>query len=152
MPAADRETTEAGRLTADPDLARVAGRPIVVELFVSDVERSIAFYRALGFEVARRWEDWVPLRRGEIKLTLQGDAHAVEGPHYFTPDIGRFPRGTGVEVSIQVDDVDALYAAAEAARLNVVKPIQDRPWHGRDFRLADPDGYFLRITSPLRGE
>jgi hypothetical protein len=33
-----------------------------------------------------------------------------------------------------------------------VKPIQDRTWKARDFRLADPDGYFIRITSPLRHE
>jgi lactoylglutathione lyase len=127
-------------------------RPIVVEFFVSDVERSIEFYAHLGFHVARRYEEWVLLRRGETKLGLQGDAHAVAGPHYFTPDIGRSPRGTGVEVSVQVDDVDAVYAQVLAAGLNVVKPIQDRPWRARDFRIADPDGYFVRITSPLRGE
>ena len=129
-----------------------AKRPIVVEFFVSDVDRSVDFYAHLGFHVAKRYEDWVLLRRGETRLGLQGDAHAVAGPHYFTPNIGRFPRGTGVEVSVQVDDVDEAYAAALAAGLNVVKPIQDRPWRARDFRVADPDGYFVRITSPLRGE
>jgi len=123
---------------------------IVVELFVHDVDRSIAFYRALGFDVARRYEDYVQLRRGEIRLSLQGDTHAVTGPHYFTPDIGRFPRGTGVEISIQVADVDAEYIRAKTAGLKIVKPMQDREWGARDFRLADPDGYFLRITSPLK--
>jgi lactoylglutathione lyase len=137
---------------ARADATAAAGRPIVVELFVSDVERSIAFYGQLGFEVFKRWEDWILLRRDEMKLGLQGDAHAREGPHYFTPDIGRFPRGTGVEISIQVDDVDGEYERAQAAGLDIVKPIQDRPWKARDFRIADPDGYFLRITSPLQGE
>jgi lactoylglutathione lyase len=144
MPAADVEATA--------DNTSAVGRPIVVELFVSDVERSIAFYRKLGFSVARRWEDWILMRRGATSLTLQGDAHAVAGPHYFTPEIGRFPRGTGVEISIQVDDVDAEHIRAQSANLNIIKPIQDRPWGARDFRVADPDGYFLRITSPLRGE
>ena len=127
-------------------------RPIVVEFFVSDIDRSVEFYGHLGFRVAKRYEDWIQLRRGETRLGLQGDAHAVAGPHYFTPTIGRLPRGTGVEVSIQVDDVDAAYEQALATGLNVVKPIQDRPWRTRDFRLADPDGYFIRVTSPLRGE
>jgi len=122
---------------------------IVVELFVRNVDASIAFYKALGFDVARRFEDHVQLRRGEIRLALQGDAHAVAGPHYFTPHIQSFPRGTGVEISIQVADVDAEYIRAKTAGLNIVKPMQDRPWGARDFRLADPDGYFLRITSPL---
>jgi len=123
---------------------------IVVEFFVHDVDASLAFYRALGFDVARRFEDHVQLRRGEIRLSLQGDAHAVAGPHYFTPHIQQHPRGTGVEVSIQVADVDAEYIRAKTAGLNIVKPMQDRPWGARDFRLADPDGYFIRITSPLK--
>jgi lactoylglutathione lyase len=131
---------------------QVAGRPIVVELFVSDIERSLAFYRSLGFEVAKRFDDYVLIRRGEIRLALQGDAHAVTGPHYFTPHIARTPRGTGVEISIQVADVDAEYIRAKTAGLTIVKGIQDRQWGARDFRVADPDGYFLRITSPLEGE
>lgn len=126
--------------------------PVIVELFVSDVERSISFYEALGFRVAERWEDWLILERDGVNLTLQGDSHAVAGPHYFTPNIARHPRGTGVEVVVQVDDVEALYADAQVKDLNIVKPIQDRDWGARDFRVADPDGYFVRLTSPLRGE
>lgn len=130
----------------------IAGRPIVVEFFVRDIDRSLAFYRALGFGIAKRYEDWILISRGDIKLALQSDTHVVEGPHYFTPNIGQVPRGTGVEVAIQVTDVDAEFIRARTAGLNIVKPIQDRPWKARDFRLADPDGYFLRITSPLVGE
>ncbi len=137
-------------MTDEPET--IAGRPIVVEFFVSDVERSLAFYKSLGFDVEKRYEDWILLRRGDIKLALQGDAHAIAGPHYFTPHIQRTPRGTGVEISIQVADVDAEYIRARTAGLNIVKSLQDRPWKARDFRVADPDGYFLRITSPLRGE
>jgi uncharacterized glyoxalase superfamily protein PhnB len=54
-------------------------------------------------------------------------------------------------VVVEVADVDAVYAAAKAAGLQIVKDIQNRPWKARDFRLADPDGYFIRITSPLEG-
>jgi lactoylglutathione lyase len=127
-------------------------KSIVVELFVSDVEASIGFYQALGFGVVKRWGDWLIMQRDGVKLTLQGDSHAVAGPHYFTPNIGRHPRGTGVEIVVQVDDVDGLHAEAQSKDLNVVKPIQDRDWGARDFRVADPDGYFVRFTSPLRGE
>ena len=28
----------------------------------------------------------------------------------------------------------------------VVAALQDRPWGLRDFRVADPDGYYLRVT------
>jgi catechol 2,3-dioxygenase-like lactoylglutathione lyase family enzyme len=125
---------------------------IGVELHVADVEASIAFYSVLGFRVAHRWEDWVRLDRDGAELVLQGDSYVRNHPHYFTADIDRSPRGTGVEVTVEVSDVDAVHAAAVAAGLRIVKPIQDRAWKARDFRLADPDGFFIRITSPLRHE
>ena len=123
-----------------------------VEFFVSDLARSRAWYEALGFRVVRESGDWQMLALGDNVLDLQGDAHALAGPHYFTPEIDRWPRGTGVEVSIEVEDIDGLYERALALAVDVVRPIQDRPWKARDFRVADPDGYFLRFTTPLRRE
>jgi lactoylglutathione lyase len=124
----------------------------LIEIFVSDVERSIGFYEALGFRVRRRWGDWVQLVRDESLLTLQGDTHAVAGPHYFTEHLARRPRGVGVEVVIEVDDVDSLYSGVDTQGIEIVKPLQERPWKARDFRVADPDGYFIRFTSPLPAE
>jgi lactoylglutathione lyase len=123
-----------------------------VELHVGDLERSLRFYDALGFQVVRRWMEWVRLDRDGAELVLQGDAYVRGHDHYFTSYIDRSPRGVGVEVTIEVEDVDAVHAAAQAAGLRIVKPIQDRGWKARDFRLADPDGYFIRVTSPLRHE
>jgi catechol 2,3-dioxygenase-like lactoylglutathione lyase family enzyme len=142
--------TAAGAGAAAPVAASrqgVAG----VEFHVADFEKSLAFYEALGFRVVRRWEDWARLDRDGADLVLQGDAYVRGKDHYFTPYMDRSPRGIGVEVVIEVADVDAVYAAAKAAGLRIVKDIQARPWKARDFRLADPDGYFIRITSPLEG-
>lgn len=128
-------------------------RPLTTspELFVSDVERTIAFYERFGFAVARRWEDWARMvHPAGAAIVLQGDAHAVAGPHYFTPTIGRTPRGTGVEIVVEVPEVDALYELAIRDGLGVVRELVDRPWGARDFRVADPDGYFIRFTTPLR--
>jgi lactoylglutathione lyase len=123
-----------------------------VELHVANLERSIRFYEALGFRVVRRWMEWVRLDRDGAELVLQGDAYVRGHDHYFTSYIDRSPRGVGVEVTIEVQDVDSVHAAAQAAGLPIVKPIQDRGWKARDFRLADPDGYFIRVTSSLRHE
>jgi len=123
-----------------------------VELHVADVDASIRFYEALGFRVGRRWGDWVRLDRRGAELVLQGDGYVRSHPHYFSALIDRSPRGTGVEITVEVEDVDAVHAAAVAAGLRIVKPIQDRVWKARDFRLADPDGFFIRITSRLRHE
>jgi lactoylglutathione lyase len=125
------------------------GFNVIVELFVSDLDASRAFYEALGFRPTNRWRGGAWMEREGVGIRLELDDHVSAGPHYFTPDIGRKPRGTGVEIVIQVSDVEVVHEAAIAAGLTIVKPIQERPWDCRDFRLADPDGYFLRITSPF---
>jgi len=129
---------------------------IGVEFHVSDVEATIAFWEVLGFRVTRRWEDWLRMVRpaegglGDAEIVVQGDAGLRTRDHYFTPYLDREPRGVGIEVTLEVADVDAAYATAQAAGLRVVKPIQDRDWKARDFRLAAPDGFFVRVSSPLK--
>lgn len=123
-----------------------------VELHVADIDRTIRFYEVLGFRVVRRWGEWVRLDRDGAELVLQGDSYVRSHPHYFSADIDHAPRGTGVEITVEVADVDAVHADAQAAGLRIVKPMQDRDWKARDFRLADPDGFFIRITSSLRHE
>ena len=126
----------------------------VIELFVRDVERSLAFYEGLGFQVVQRWQDWIRLRRDDgAGLILFSDQYVrnkpARAPHYFGPHIDREPRGVGVEIVIQVGDVRELHDRLVAAGVPIVKDLQERPWGTTDFRVADPDGYFLRLTSPL---
>ena len=54
----------------------------------------------------------------------------------------------GVEIVLEVPDLDAALAALVRAGGHVVEPIRERPWGLRDFRVLDPDGYYLRITTP----
>lgn len=122
-----------------------------VEFFVRDLDRSIAFYAALGFDVVTRWSDWALLDRDGARLALQADGYARSHPHYFSEHLDG-PRGVGVEVPIEVADLEAVFAAASALEGAVVKGISERSWGARDFRIADPDGYFVRFTTPLHRE
>lgn len=56
-------------------------------------------------------------------------------------------RGAGVEIVRDVDDLDAEAQRVARAGHSFVETVQERPWGLRDFRLADPDGYYLRVTS-----
>jgi catechol 2,3-dioxygenase-like lactoylglutathione lyase family enzyme len=49
------------------------------------------------------------------------------------------------DVSIQVDDVDAAYAAAVQAGAEVVHPLTNEPWGVRRFFVRDPDGHVLNV-------
>jgi len=124
-----------------------------IELFVEDLDRSIRFYeRALGFQLARREPEYASLRRGDAELGLGAiaklPAHGTEAG--FTQDrlADRDRRGAGVEIVVEVEDLDAAFETVQGAGWTVAEPLRDRPWGLRDFRLADPDGYYLRVTTP----
>ncbi|WP_210491776.1 VOC family protein [Patulibacter sp. SYSU D01012] len=49
------------------------------------------------------------------------------------------------DVSIEVDDVDAVHAEAVRRGLAIVHPLTDEPWGVRRFFLRDPDGHVVNV-------
>ena len=54
---------------------------------------------------------------------------------------------TGVELVLEVDDVAAERDLVTAAGWPLDQDLQNRAWGLTDFRVVDPAGYYLRITS-----
>ena len=125
----DRETTAPG---------------LRLELFVSDCSRSAAFYiNALGFEVIRHDESgYVSLRRGGAVIGLNA-VERLAADHPLRPAPGD-RIGLGVEIVLMVDDVATAHAGA--ASISSPSPITLQPWGLTDFRVRDPDGYYIRVT------
>jgi lactoylglutathione lyase len=124
-----------------------------LELFVEDMAASIDFYtQVLAFEVVRHeLEDYASLRWGNAVLGIGPVAKLPEEGGYFSRDISSYRRGLGVEIVLEVDDVEEWRARVGASGHQILEPLQDRPWGLRDFRIFDPDGYYLRITSRSAG-
>ena len=109
--------------------------------FVADVERSIAFYKHLGFEVVNTFAaegatkaTWAWLASGEAQLML------AEASHPVVADQQR------VLFYIYTDDVQSAQASLAAASLNPGE-IKTPFYAPRgEFQLLDPDGYTLMIT------
>jgi len=116
-----------------------------VELCVSDFEQSITWFEhVLGFRVvARDANEYAELSRGETSLQLAAD----DAP-YWEPEHPRLlppgQRGSGVEIVLLVDNVDAVYRQAQQAGADIVRPLADYPWHMRQFWVRHPDGYLIR--------
>jgi catechol 2,3-dioxygenase-like lactoylglutathione lyase family enzyme len=50
------------------------------------------------------------------------------------------------QVSVEVEDVDALHAAAVQRGLEIVYPLTDEPWGIRRFFVRDPDGTVINVA------
>lgn len=119
-----------------------------LELFVKSVPESMAFYRGvLGFEtVSYQPDSYSVFRRGEIQIALQEFVHLADD-HPLKP-LGGERLGLGVEIVLEVDDLDALYAQVLAAGWPIAGHLARRPWGSRDFRVLDPDGFYIRLNDP----
>jgi catechol 2,3-dioxygenase-like lactoylglutathione lyase family enzyme len=54
--------------------------------------------------------------------------------------------GVHPDVSIEVDDVDAVHARALAAGAEIVYPLTDEEWGLRRFFVRDPNGAVINVT------
>ena len=118
------------------------------ELFVREMGVAVAFYtEVMGFDLLREEPGYSSLRRGEVILGLGPISKLPTEGGYFTRGIAEHRRGLGVEIVLEVDDLDAYHARILASEYEIFEPLRERPWGLRDFRVVDPDGYYLRITS-----
>lgn len=116
-----------------------------LELFPVDLDAFVDFYtRVLRFQVEddRRDADapYVAVRRGACRIGAVTRWEEVDSK------VRSIPSGT--EIVLEVDDLQAEEAAVRQSGWPLAEAITLRPWGLRDFRLYDPDGYYLRITHP----
>lgn len=109
-------------------------------LFVSDMRRSVEFYRTLlRAEPAYESEHWTEFRIGDARLGL----------HKWTSD-GSVPACTGARVFFEVDDLDAERGRLEKAGIRLRGEIVELEGAGRDLEFEDPDGHVLELWEPPR--
>jgi catechol 2,3-dioxygenase-like lactoylglutathione lyase family enzyme len=112
-------------------------RQLVVEVTVSNIVRSTAFYRTLGFELLRAEEHFAELRWEHSKLLLE------ERADYRSPNV---PPGN---VRIMVPNVDEYWERCAQLGLKVFLPIENRYYGLRDFTVLDPDGFGIRFATEI---
>jgi catechol 2,3-dioxygenase-like lactoylglutathione lyase family enzyme len=116
-------------------------------LVVSDVGRSIAFYRdRLGFEVETTVPDAEPyvfaiVRSGPVQIFLNAPEPATE--EY--PAMKGRPLGGTFTMFIEVTGIEGTYDELKA-QIPIVAPLETK-WYGvTEFVVADPDGYLITFA------
>jgi lactoylglutathione lyase len=115
-----------------------------IEIFVADLDACADFYtRVLGFAVStdnRGTEHpYLAVRRDDIEVGASPAWGEVTRAARSVP--------TGVELVIEVDDLDAEEQRVNATGWPIESPKQGRPWGLTDLRVHDPDGYYIRLTT-----
>jgi len=124
----------------------VTATKLIPSIGVSDIERSLDFYRSFfGFDIVDSYDDegrmaWCWLRAGAAELMLQ--QLAADQQIRLNPAIGQ-----SWMVFLRVDDLDATHARLRESGYPASE-IDETQYDTREFFVPDPDGYDLWISAP----
>ena len=125
-------------------------------LNVSDIQESFAWFEKLGWKKGWDWGSpptFGGVCSGECEIFLcedgQGgrDKNGLPTMHGF--DYGD---GSGVWMSIWVDDVDAVHQHCREQGLEITWPPTNEPWGVREMHVRHPDGHVFRISQGIEDE
>jgi len=125
--------------------ASLRGRPLSVSLTVKDLQKSLAWYHeVVGFSIDERFE-----REGKVRAVAlkAGDVRIVIGQDDGAKGWDRI-KGQGFSLQITTDqNVDEIAKRIKRLGGTLESEPADMPWGARIFRLLDPDGFKLTISS-----
>lgn len=111
------------------------------------MRRLTSITAVLGFELLRREREYVLLCAGIVTLGLGPISKLPFNDGYFTGTRRAEDRRASVETVLGVDDLTKCHKRVLASGHPILHTLREQPWDLTDFRIIDPDGYSLRITS-----
>jgi catechol 2,3-dioxygenase-like lactoylglutathione lyase family enzyme len=98
-------------------------------------QESREFYGLLGFEEVMDL-GWIVTFASPASPAAQVSIMTADKTAPVTPDM-----------SVEVDDVEAAYAAVRDSGAEIVHPLQDEEWGVRRFFVRDPNGRVVNVLS-----
>jgi catechol 2,3-dioxygenase-like lactoylglutathione lyase family enzyme len=104
-----------------------------------------AFYTGnLGFGVTFENEFYLlmhtPNHQAELSFLLPN--HPTQQPFFHPPF-----KGQGMYLTIEVEDVDAMYHDLKRKGVDIKVELRDEPWGDRHFAIEDPNGIGIDIVT-----
>ena len=116
-----------------------------ITLFVEDLGAAKKFYREVfGLPVAFEDDDAVAFNFGNTIINLLTTAAA---PELIEPATVAGPgAGSRLQLTIEVDDVDAICAELATRGVELLNGPMDRPWGIRTASFRDPGGHIWEVA------
>jgi lactoylglutathione lyase len=120
----------------------------VITLFVEDLKRAKAFYAEV-FELPLLFEDAhsavFKLANMMVNLLVSPAARDLVAP----AEVASGGTGARCQLTIFVDDVDAVCKETSASGVELINGPMDREWGMRTACFADPDGHLWEVAQDL---
>ena len=120
-----------------------------ITMFIEDKERAKSFYETtFGVEPVYEDENAIAFEFENmvVNLLLTSQAHDLIGP----AAVARKESGARFQLTIWVEDADAVCEDLARRGVELVNGPIDRPWGMRTAAFADPDGHIWEVAAKIR--
>jgi len=135
----------------------VAGVLKSIQLSVADLDTTEAFYGGiLDLPVERALTAYgapehLVLSLGECQVIFVDEAEVAQRHPILEARLENFPRGVGMTLHVAVEGIEDIYQELLEEELEVLYPLELKPYGTREVWCFDPDGYLLVLEEPVRG-
>lgn len=129
-------------------LSRVMKSTVGIELHVEDFEPVRDFYTNIGFEIIFDSPgNYLTIRKNKVILNFWGDGGRFEDQPYFKQFSKSTKKGFAVEIIVPVNNIEDYYNQIKG-EVDIVSNLKVKRWGASDFRIVDPNGFYIRFTNP----
>jgi catechol 2,3-dioxygenase-like lactoylglutathione lyase family enzyme len=129
--------------------------PIITELYVTDIEKSLKLYKdLLGFQIrySRKFPKFVFLENSKGSQIMLQELQPGEKESFSL----EFPFGRGINFQIDVKNVEEVSGLLKGVGYKINEDVKEywydvegRKYGCKELHVSDPDGYFLRLSEDI---
>jgi catechol 2,3-dioxygenase-like lactoylglutathione lyase family enzyme len=114
------------------------------QFLVADLKQSVTFYtEMLGFGIGFFYGDfYCGIKKDGFSIHLKSGKPAIE-------ERENRRNNEHVDITFSVEGINDLYDELKGKPVRIIQSLRDMPY-GREFYIADPDGYIIAFLEELR--
>ena len=129
---------------------------VVMQLAVEDLSTTEAFYAGiLELPIQRALTapgapEHLILERNGCELIFVEEEAVVQTHPVLEERLSIYPKGVGMTLHFTVKDLEGIYEAILEEELEVLYPLEVKPYGTKELWCFDPDGYLVVLDEPLK--
>ncbi len=127
-----------------------------IQLAVADLRTTEAFYAGI-IEVPVRRAVTVPgapehlvLKQDGWELIFVEEAAVIRNHPVLEERLTEYPKGIGMTLHLNVKEIEDIYDALVDEGMEILYPLEEKPYGTKDLWCFDPDGYLVVLEEPSR--
>lgn len=127
---------------------------VSIQLAVSDLDTTEAFYAGiLGVPVQRSltaqgFPEYLIMEHDDWTIVFNEETAVINAHPVLEEQLVSFPKGVGVTLHFRVEGIDEINQALLNEGLEILYPLEFKPYGFKELWCFDPDGYLVVLAEP----